>query len=184
MFKIERDLDSIETYLLRFIIFSISLLNISKYILPPLIIQLSCCSPTKSCLTLCDPMDGSTPGFLSFTISPSLFKVMSTESVMPVNHLILCCPLLFLTSIFPTSGSFPMSQLLTIYVYSDLNSSISSISPVSSFPLKGPCRCFFNSNWDHLCPSILFVQRSFFSQACCLRKYFLLSFDQQICSLF
>ena len=37
---------------------------------------------------------------LSFTISQSLLKLMSTESVMPSNHLILCCPLL-LPSVFP-----------------------------------------------------------------------------------
>ena len=48
---------------------------------------------------------------LSFTISWSLFKFMSTESGMPSNHLILCCPLLLLPSSFPVSGSFPMSQL-------------------------------------------------------------------------
>ena len=38
---------------------------------------------------------------LSFIISWSLFKFMSVESVMPSNHLILCCPLL-LPSIFPS----------------------------------------------------------------------------------
>ena len=49
---------------------------------------------------------------LSFTISQSLLKLMSIESVMPYNHLILCCPLLLLPSIFlKASGSFPMNQL-------------------------------------------------------------------------
>ena len=38
---------------------------------------------------------------LSSTISESLFKFMSTEFVMPSNHLVLCCPLLLLPSIFP-----------------------------------------------------------------------------------
>ena len=52
------------------------------------------CSIAKSCPTLRDPMDCSTPGFLSFTISWSLPKFLSTESVMPSNHLILCHPLL------------------------------------------------------------------------------------------
>ena len=37
---------------------------------------------------------------LSFTVSRSLFKLLSIESVMPLNHLILCHPLLFLPSIF------------------------------------------------------------------------------------
>ena len=48
---------------------------------------------------------------LSFPISWSLLKLMSTESVMLSNHLILCHPLLLLPSIFPASGSFPMNQL-------------------------------------------------------------------------
>ena len=39
--------------------------------------------------------------FLSFTVSWSLLKHMSIESVMPSNHLILCHPLLLLPSIFP-----------------------------------------------------------------------------------
>ena len=47
---------------------------------------------------------------LSFTISQSLFKLMSIESVMLSNHHILCNPLLLLPSIFPRSGSFPVSH--------------------------------------------------------------------------
>ena len=39
---------------------------------------------------------------LSFTVSQSLLKLMSIESVMPLNHLILCHPFLLLPSIFPT----------------------------------------------------------------------------------
>ena len=49
----------------------------------------------------------------SFTISQSLLKVMSIESVMPSNHLILCCPLILCFQSFPASGSPPMSQLFT-----------------------------------------------------------------------
>ena len=49
---------------------------------------------------------GKAPGFLSFTISQSLLKLMSMESVMPFNHLILCHPLLFLPSIFPSIRVF------------------------------------------------------------------------------
>ena len=48
---------------------------------------------------------------LSITNSQSLPKLMSIDSVMPSNHLILCCPPLLLPSIFPASGSFPVSQL-------------------------------------------------------------------------
>ena len=43
---------------------------------------------------------------LSFTISWSLLKVMSIESVRPSNHLILCCPLLLLPSVFPSIRVF------------------------------------------------------------------------------
>ena len=59
------------------------------------------CSIVKSCLTL-RPMDCSHQAPLSFTISQSLLKLMSIELVMPSYHLILCCSLLLLTSIFPS----------------------------------------------------------------------------------
>ena len=59
-----------------------------------------CCSVAQSYLTLCDPMDCSTPGFLCFTISQSLLKFVSIELVMPSNHLVVCHPLL-LPAIFP-----------------------------------------------------------------------------------
>ena len=47
---------------------------------------------------------------LSITNSWSLLKLTSIGSVMPSNHVILCHPLLLPPSIFPASGSFPMSQ--------------------------------------------------------------------------
>ena len=47
---------------------------------------------------------------LSFIISRSLFKLMSIESMMPSNHLILCHPLLLLSSIFPSIRVFPRSH--------------------------------------------------------------------------
>ena len=50
---------------------------------------------------------------LSITISWSLLKLMSSTSVMPSNHLILCCPLFLLPSIFPSIRSFSMSQFFT-----------------------------------------------------------------------
>ena len=63
-------------------------------------------SVAQSCLTLCSPMDCSTPGLcvhhLSITNSQSLLKLMSIESVMSSNHLILCRPLLVPPSIFPS----------------------------------------------------------------------------------
>ena len=48
---------------------------------------------------------------LSFTISWSLVKLMFVELVMPLNHLILCCPLLLLPSIFLSIRVFLMSWL-------------------------------------------------------------------------
>ena len=65
-----------------------------------------CCSVTQSSPTLCDRMDCSTPDFPSFTISQRLLKLTFTESVMPTNHLILCCTLLFLPSIFSSIRVF------------------------------------------------------------------------------
>ena len=75
-----------------------------------------CCSVAKLCLTLCDPMDCSTPDFLSFTISSSLLKLMSIDSVMPSNHLILCHPLLLMPSIFPNVRSLSSESTLHIKV--------------------------------------------------------------------
>ena len=54
--------------------------------------EVSWYSVAQLCLTLCDPMDCSMPGFLYFTISRSLLKLMSIESVMPLNHLVLLSP--------------------------------------------------------------------------------------------
>ena len=51
---------------------------------------------------------------MSFTISWSLLKLMSIESVMPSNHLILCCPLLLLPSIFPSNRVFSHESALCI----------------------------------------------------------------------
>ena len=51
---------------------------------------------------------------LSFTISQSLIKLMSIESVIPSNHLILCLPLLLLPSIFPSIRVFSNESVLCI----------------------------------------------------------------------
>ena len=69
-----------------------------------------CCPVTKSCPTLFNPMDYSTPG-LSVSIFRSLPKFMSIELVMSSNHLIFCHPLLLCLQSFPASGSFQMSTL-------------------------------------------------------------------------
>ena len=51
---------------------------------------------------------------LSFATSQSLLKLMSIESVMLSNHLILCCPLLLLPSIFPSISVFSNESVLHI----------------------------------------------------------------------
>ena len=51
---------------------------------------------------------------LPFTISHSLFKLMSIESMMPSNHLMLCRPLLFLPSIIPSIRVFSNESVLCI----------------------------------------------------------------------
>ena len=51
---------------------------------------------------------------LSITNSWSLLKLMSIESAMPSNHLILCCPLLLLPSIFPIIRVFTNESVLHI----------------------------------------------------------------------
>ena len=64
--------------------------------------------------TLCDPMDCTMPGFpVHQGNSRSLLKLMSTESVMPSNHLILC-RLLLLPSIFPSIRIFSNESALWI----------------------------------------------------------------------
>ena len=51
---------------------------------------------------------------MSFTISQSLLTLMSTELVMPSNHLVLCHPFLLLPSIFPSIRVFPHDSALCI----------------------------------------------------------------------
>ena len=68
-------------------------------------------------LTLCDPVACRTPGFRvmdTITNSRGLLKLMSIESVMPSNHLILCRPLLFPLSIFPSIKVFFIELTLHI----------------------------------------------------------------------
>ena len=65
-----------------------------------------CCSATKPCPILWDPRTVIHQVLPSFTVSSSLLKLMSVESVMPSNHLILCYRLLLSPSIFPSIRVF------------------------------------------------------------------------------
>ena len=76
--------------------------------------QRCCCLVTQSCQILCDPKDCSMPGFPVLTIFRSLPRLMSIESVMPSNCLILYCPLLSLPSVFPSIRVFSRESPLHI----------------------------------------------------------------------
>ena len=65
-------------------------------------------------LLIATPWTAALQTSLSFTISQSLLKFMSIESVMLSNHLILCHPLLFLPSIFPSISIFSSESVLCI----------------------------------------------------------------------
>ena len=75
-------------------------------------LEICCCSVAKSWPALCDQMDcklgqdGHQVSLSFYTISWSLLKLMSIESVMPSNHLILSHPLLLVPSTFPSFRVF------------------------------------------------------------------------------
>ena len=60
------------------------------------------------------PWTAARQAYLSFTISRSSLKLMSIESVIPSNHLVLCHPLLLLPSIFPSIRVFSNELALCI----------------------------------------------------------------------
>ena len=65
------------------------------------------------------------------SLSPRICSNSCLLTVMLSNHLILCCPLLLLPSIFPASGSFPMSQLFTSGGQSTGASASASVLPMN-----------------------------------------------------
>ena len=71
-------------------------------------------SVAQLCPTLCHPMDCSTPGFPVHYQLPELTQLMSIESVMPSNHLIVCRPLLLLPPIPPSIRVFSNVSVLCI----------------------------------------------------------------------
>ena len=72
-----------------------------------------CCSVAQSCPTA-TPWTAACQFSLSLTISWSLLKLMSIKLVMPSNRLILCCPLVLLTSIFSNIRVFSNESALCI----------------------------------------------------------------------
>ena len=78
------------------------------------------------------PCSSACQASLSITISLSLLKLMSIESVMPSNHLIIHCPLLLLPSIFPSIRIFSNESILHIR-WPKYWSFSSSISPSNEY---------------------------------------------------
>ena len=103
-------------------------------------------------------MDGSTPGLPVHHQLPDLLKLMSIESVMPSNHLILYLPLLLPPSIFPSIRVFSNESVLRIrwlkycsFSFSiSLSNKFSGLIPLGltgwiSLPSKGLSRVFSNT---------------------------------------
>ena len=122
--------------------------------------SLSCCycSVAKSYVTLCNSMDCGMPRFSVLHYPPSLFRFMSIELVILSNHLILCCPLLLMPSIFPSIRVFSKESILRIRWPSVGVSASTSVLPMNIqdwFPLgwtgwislqsKGLSRVFSNT---------------------------------------
>ena len=117
-----------------------------------------CCVQSLSCVRLfTTPWTAARQASLSFTVSQSLLKLVSIELVMPSIHLILCCPLLLLSSIFPSIRIFSNESVLHIRWPSVGTSASSSVLPMNIqdwFPLgltglisllsKGLSRAFSN----------------------------------------
>ena len=96
-------------------------------------------SVAQSCLTLCNPMDCSTPGFPVHYQLRTMLKLMSIKSVMPSNHLILCCPLLLLPLIFASIRVFSNESALGIRWPKYWSFSF-SISPSNEYSVLISCR--------------------------------------------
>ena len=102
-----------------------------------------------SCVPLfTTPWTAARQASLSITNSGSLLKLMSIESVMPSNHLILCCPLLLPLSIFPSIRVFSSEYVLCIRCPKYWNFSF-SISPSSEYSGL----IFFKIDWLDLLSS-------------------------------
>ena len=85
-----------------------------------------------SCVQLfATPWTRAHQAYLSFSISKSLLKFMSIESVMLSNHLILCCPLLLLPSILPSIRAFSNESAVNFKWSKYWNFSISSSNEFS-----------------------------------------------------
>ena len=133
-----------------------------KSLFSALSVKYCCCSVSKSCLTL-SPWIATRQASLSLTIPQSLLRLMSIESLMLSNHLILCGPFSYCLQSFPASGSFPVSQVFASGGQSIGASASASILPMNiegCFPLgltglillqsNGLTRIFSSTTiWNH-----------------------------------
>ena len=120
------------------------------------LIDWCCCSVAQLCLTLCNPMDCSMPGFPVLYHLPELVQTHVIESVMPSNHLVFCHILLPCPQSFPASGYFLMSQLFKSRGQSIGASASASVLPMNIqgwFPLGLTCLISLQSKT--LCKSLL-----------------------------
>ena len=90
-------------------------------------------SVTKSCPTICDPLDCSTPGFPIFHYLLEFVQTHAPWVCVAFNHLILCHSFLLLLSIFSASGSLPISWL-----FPSGGQSIGGSAATSGFPMNIP----------------------------------------------
>ena len=118
-----------------------------------------CLVQSLSCVRLfATPWTAARQASLSVTNSWSMLKLMFIESVMPSNHLILCCPLLLLPSTFPSIRVFSNESVLCISDQSIGASASASVLPMDiqhwfslgwtgliSLQSKGLSRVFYNT---------------------------------------
>ena len=96
------------------------------------IVVRNCCSVAKSCLTLCDLMDCSMPGFPVLHHLPESAQLMSVESMMHPTILSSVIPFSSCLLSFPATGSFPVSQLFRPGGQSIGTSASTSVLPVNT----------------------------------------------------
>ena len=109
-----------------------------------------CCLVTRSCLTLCDPIDCSTPGFPVLHHLPELAQThvhWVSDAIQPSQPVV---PFSSCLQSFPASGSFPMSRLFTSGGQSIGASASASVLPMNIqgwFPLGWTGLIFLLSNY-------------------------------------
>ena len=107
-----------------------------------ILVMISISSVTHLYLTLCDPTDCSAPGFPVHYQPLELAQLLSIESMMPSNHLILCHPLLLLPLIFSSTSVFSNESVLCIR-WPKYQSFSFSISPSNEYSGL----IFFRMDW-------------------------------------